>query len=393
MATESDFDEEVVTADAATSGDERAVSEKTSRKKQLSVPDLMRRAEARKAKRATPGENFSSPPNSDVPSAKRRSTRNSPPAPPISSELLDVIQRMMDSAVGKVITAFNSKFDAMERRLSILEAENVEKDKEISQLKSKLSSQESKMKDLEEQVESMDNNRRLSCLTFTCRDFEAKHREENLHERLVETLNRRLPNLRLTETDLSIVHRLPSDSKVIAKFVRRCVRDRVFESRFELMRGAAAGGGANGRNFTTGRQMAPLYIGECLTPANNAIFQELLRARRSENGAVISSVFTRRGTAWCKTERGGASIRVPDEKTLRRVLRGARFPPPSKRPTGSTLSGEDRPQQSGARRDFHGPEVRSSSSADPARVTDGERAGTGDVASGRHRDHLPGPSR
>lgn len=321
MESDTDAGEEVIfTADGATSGEESATNSLHARKKQLTVTDFVRRGEARKAKRNAPGESFNSPPNEIQPDAKRRSMAPSPAAPVgLNAETMEAIKQMVEGATAKVIVAFNSKFEALERRVEIVEAENMDKAAEIAQLKTKLQEESAKVQSLQDQVESMDMNRRLSSLIVSCADFKHRDNNEVMEERVVDTLNKRVPELNLSVSDVNIAHRLRSDDRVIVKFVRRSIRDRVYESRFSLPRADSG--------VPNGRKMAPLYIAECLTTSNNNIFQELLRARRQENGAVIASVFSRRGTVWCKKEKGGPNIRVPDEAHLVRVLNGKRFPP------------------------------------------------------------------
>ena len=84
---------------------------------------------------------------------------------------------------------------------------------------------------------------------------------------------------------------------------------------------------SNGRRI---RGLKPCYITESLTDNNKLIYNELLQARRDQNGNLVASVFTRRGIVYCRTTKGGDNIRVPDQVTLRRVLGGACFTPPSR---------------------------------------------------------------
>lgn len=342
MATDTDSgDEALHTADEVTSGAESGAAV-TGGLKQISVADLMRRVQDKKKKRPAPSRSQNSPPDTSLPGAKRRSTETSAPVQvSLDPDYLIAIQAMIDSATAQVITAMNSKFKHFEQSLSALEAESMEKELEIKQLKEKLAHQERTVELLEERVEGIDANRRLSSLILTCADFEIRHQNEDIESRIVTVLNKHLPELKLTISDIQAGHRLQTDQKVIVKFVRRSVRDRVYESRFSMF---ASNRQRSGPGAIPDRRMAPLYIAEQLTASNNAIYQELLRARRAENGALVSSVFSRRGVVWCKMERGGRNIRVPDESHLRNILRGARFPPPGD--WGS--SGRRRPAGGGA---------------------------------------------
>ena len=305
-------DESVYTADAASSDDDYATGSTNSRKRQMSMLECIQRKEGRKPKRNVAAQQ--SP--EEAPTAKRRATRQSPTPATETQELLSKIEVMINNATGKVITAFNAKFEALERRIGILEGENFIKDQEMEQLRVKLAAEKDKVSKLEEQVESIDMNRRLSCLILTCNDFRKKRENENIVEMAVKVLNERIAGLDLTEADLSTAHRLQADDKVIAKFVRRETRDRVYDSRFTLIQQSSEQRRAGGSR---------LFINESLSTKNNEIFQELLRAKKEENGGIIASVFTRRGTVWCQRQKKGTNIRVADESDLVRVLDGRRF--------------------------------------------------------------------
>ena len=283
MGSDTDAGEETIyTADAATSGEESGSSNLPGRKKQLSVPEIMRRAEIKKAKRSAPGEYFNSPPDRAQPSAKRRPMASSPgSAVGLNAETMEAIKLVVESATSKVIVAFNSKFEALEKRLEIVESENMDKEAEIKQLKTKLEAETAKAQSLQNQVESMDMNRRFSSLILSCADFKHGDKYEKMEEKVVDALNKRTAELNLEVRDISTAHKLRSDDRVIVKFVRRSTRDIVFESKFNLPKEESIS--------ADGRRLAPLYISESLTTTNNNIFQELLRARRQENGGKRSS--------------------------------------------------------------------------------------------------------
>ena len=101
MASDTEGEEATYTADAATSGDEHLARDLSGRKRQVSVPELMRRAEVRRAKRNAPGACFNSPPGNDAPGAKRRSADASVVEPgSLNSDTMDAINpRPAGSAV------------------------------------------------------------------------------------------------------------------------------------------------------------------------------------------------------------------------------------------------------------------------------------------------------
>ena len=324
--------------------------------RQQSMPEMLEKAQSRSTKRAAPGRSSRSPPDAAPPAAKRAAAVAGPlsadeaapspasgagpspadgaapaPAPDaveLSASALAAIQLLIDAGNGRVISAFDAKIDVLERRIAILEGECFDKDEEIRCLKDKLTRQDSAIEELRQRVEGIDANRRLSSLILTCDDFVASSQSENIEDKITQAINKRLSGIQMTTDDIQAAHRLQGRNKVIVRFVRRGLRDAVYDSRFQLF-GSAAGRGQRGG--------APLYITESLTPGNRLIYSALLDARRSENGGKIASVFTRRGQVYCRTEKGGSNIHVPDWERLQRLLGGpARPPPSSERLAGSS---------------------------------------------------------
>ena len=123
---------------------------------------------------------------------------------------------------------------------------------QIRELSEQLQSQVRASQDMREQLESIDNNRRLSSLILTCQVFEKRFRDEDMEIRVVHALNARFPELALNVADIQVAHRLQSDAKVYVKFLKRRTRDRVFDCRFQRQGGAAASGNPSGRRDAAG---------------------------------------------------------------------------------------------------------------------------------------------
>lgn len=330
MATDSDSAEDTPFTDCATSETDGGHGGR--RKRQISVNEMVRRAEDRKAKRLAHSRGTPSPGkagNAAPPGAAR------PAAEPareveLNATSLAAIQQLIVASVAKVMESFEKKFEHLENRISILESEGMDKELQVKKLSEQLETQMRINSELHKQVESIDANCRLSSLILTCSEFEMRYPNEDIEKRVVELLNRRFGDLGLTTADIQVAHRLQRDSKVIVKFIKRRVRDAVYDGRFELARrGAEAGAGARGG--TGGRRLEPLYINESLSPTNRDIYNALLEARRPSNGARVASVFSRRGVVFCRRERGGANVMVPDLPSLRRILGGDGGLPPDPR--------------------------------------------------------------
>ena len=280
-----------------------------------------------------------------APSGGRRSRSPDDPTPPaavvagaepvpepvqLNSATLAEIKRLIDQGNARVITTLEAKLNTMERRLAVVEGENMEKECNIQQLSKQLQDQVRINEAMDERLEELDMNGRLSSLILTSPAFTSHPRNSDIEQLTATVINERIPGLNMTKSDLQAAHKLQNDNKVICKFVKRQLRDRVYDARFELARFHSGNPGGGGR------RLEPLYISESLTPRNRQLYDELLRAKRPENGGIIASVFSRRGIVWCRTEKGGANRRVPDEENLRRILGGRRFPPIARPPRQQT---------------------------------------------------------
>ena len=330
MASEESGDEASFT-DCVASGSETRADASTGRQRRETVPEMFRRAGSRRAKRSAPDRGSRSPRDTAVPAAKRPPTGPAEPAAlpavELSAGALASIQQLVNSGIAAVISTFEKKFEQIERRLSILEADSMDKEMQIKHLGEQLARQVKINNDLQAQVEGIDVNRRLASLIFTCDDFGQRSANEDAEKILVSVLNERIPGLKLTSMDIHACHRLQRDDKIIAKFMKRSTRDQIYDARFTLASlrswtlGTAAGGGGE-LGSRGGRQMSPLYISESLTPHNQFLYNQLLQARKASGGTKVVSVFSRRGLVFCRTVKNGPNIRVPDEATLRRIVGG-----------------------------------------------------------------------
>ena len=360
MASESDRDsdrEDSVFTDCPSGND----SLPGQRKRQMSVPEMVREVERKRAKRQLASRKSRSP-------RERKQPRAAGPgrtAPAQAEVTLQAIQQLIEAGNTRVIKALEARFAQQERRIEALEAECHVKDITIQELNQEVRSQRQEIVDLREKMDNIDMNRRLSSLILTCEEFGQRAANEDIESMSVRVLNKRFSDLKLTTADIQAAHRLQGRGKVIVKFVKRSVRDELYERRFELAdRRSGAGPAGPGRRAAPGdTQMAALYLNESLIPEHQSIYSELLAARRPEGGAKVASVFTRRGHVFCRKERGGENIRIRDRQHLQQILRGGpHLPPPGaaggphgraaaggtgSRPAGTGRGGADRGDQRG----------------------------------------------
>ena len=278
-----------------------------------------------KRHRQTPGQGSRSPGDVISPEAKR--STGDPAGPEHGVELstgaLDAIEKMMRKMMAeenaKVLASLEMRFGKMEKRIELLEAECMDKDREVKALNKQLQAQIHLNKRLQDQIESIDVNRRLSTLILTCDDFKERRHDEDIEHRAVDVLNKRYPNVKLASSDVDVAHRLQGDTKVIVKFHKRRVRDLLYDGRFDMARRCSGGGPDFG---VRGGRLRPLYVSESLSASNKAIFNRLMDLRKADGG--VASVFTRRGIVHFRREKGGANIRVPDLDHLQRLVQRPR---------------------------------------------------------------------
>ena len=318
--------EDAVFADATSQSDTGAGAI-SRRKRQFSVPEMVARAESRKSKRPAVSR-LSKSPRETAPPRKAGEAADVSASVELSDAAMSRIQKMLDGGIATVIAAFEAKFESMQRKIDVLEGEVMDRDVEIRSLQEQLERQGQALEDLQERTEGIDLNRRLSMLILTCDDFISKTTDEDVEQKVVQVLNRRFQWLNMSSADIQAAHRLQANNKVVVRFVKRRVRDAVYDGRFEL--------------FNTGgrgtRGMSDLFITESLTPKNREIYSRLLEARKPANGGRIASVFSRRGVVFCRLEKKGSNIRVPDLQQMQRILsgehesRGVRGPRPGAAP-------------------------------------------------------------
>ena len=122
---------------------------------------------------------------------------------------------------------------------------------------------------------------------------------EDVNALVISVLNRSMPGLDITASDMDRAHRLPGpNNRVIVRFVRSgegSVRDQVMTRRLELR----------------GRE---LFVNESLTKLRGQIFRSLLAAKREKK---IYTVYSRGGHVFFKQQQHGVGKRVDSLQRLR----------------------------------------------------------------------------
>ncbi|KAF0311940.1 hypothetical protein FJT64_017256 [Amphibalanus amphitrite] len=201
------------------------------------------------------------------------------PAAARTEVTLPAIERLIEAGNARIIETLEKRLAQQERRIEILEAECQETD--VMMIRREMTSQKEETRELKEKVDGINRNRRMSSLIITCEEFGDRKPGEDIELMTVQALNKRFPDLKLTTGDIQVAHRLQGNGKVIAKFVKRTVRDELFEQRFELA--GRRGGARPGRwSASGGWEMEALYLSESLTPESQRMYNLLLTARKQE---------------------------------------------------------------------------------------------------------------
>ena len=203
VASDSDSAGETPFTDAASETDG---GRSKRRKKQVSVPEMVRRAASRNPKRPAPSLNSPSPGRAGsaaaVPEAVQQAGQDR--GVELNAASLSAIQQLIDSGIARAVAAFEAKFEHLEKRISVLECEGMSRENELQRVKDELEKQIAVNRELQQEVENIDMNGRLSSLILTCSEFEVRHQEEDIEERVVDLLNRRFTDLKLTAADLHV---------------------------------------------------------------------------------------------------------------------------------------------------------------------------------------------
>ena len=119
----------------------------------------------------------------------------------------------------------NRKYDELEKRTEILEAELFEKSLQVDALRAMAAHSDSVIQSLSEQLENMDVNRRMNTLILGCEDFGHRTEDENLEVLKAEILNSRFLDMKISPKDFQTVHCLQNDKSVICKFLQSKLRN------------------------------------------------------------------------------------------------------------------------------------------------------------------------
>jgi BMFP domain-containing protein YqiC len=170
----------------------------------------------------------------------------------------DNTQQKLDFQAREIFE-LNTRIDGLTTQMDGLRNENIT-------LKASTTALELKLEQLAKQVDENDQHARLENLILQGIPADTAPQTENLYEKVPQLLNSLFPELRLTSSDISIVHRLPSSTAqatstrprpppVIIRFTRKATRNYLLQHR-KLLKGKS------------------VAVSEHLTPTRSALLKQ-----------------------------------------------------------------------------------------------------------------------
>lgn len=138
----------------------------------------------------------------------------------------------------------------------------------------------------------------------------------------------KLIGMNVGKADISVSHRLPKktsysnavshgrasqEPKIIAKFIRRDIRDQFYAGRKRLKNKTTSDLGLSG-------SPKHIYINESLSPNNKKLFQECLKLKREEH---FQFIWTHYGRIYLRKDSNSATRAVCNQKDLDKIRRSS----------------------------------------------------------------------
>ena len=185
----------------------------------------------------------------------------------------------------------SNKFDELLNSFSLLKEENSHLKLENAQLNILAKEMADRISKLEEDQENINLYSRRDCLEF--------HGVPETPDEITDELVKQIGDLMAVEvkpSDISTSHRLPSKRGVIptiiAKFARRSIRDKLYESKGKLKNRSSA-------DLGFARPDNKLYVNESLTPKARELYYQVRQVRKSQR---FKYAWTKYGKSYLKKD-------------------------------------------------------------------------------------------
>ena len=214
------------------------------------------------------------------------------------------------------LSFLSSKFDDIFPKMEILEKSKAEHSNESNIQRSEIFRLNNSIKQLEEDLNELQQYSRRDCLEIRGIPF---HQDEDTDDTVKKVAE--LIDVDVEDDEISISHRLPTDSKVkrdpaiIVKFVRRNTRDEFYGARKHLRNKTTKD---LGYTRTTERK---IYISESLTRENRKLFNACLALKKELNYKFI---WTKNGTTLLRRNGSSPVIAISNSNDLEKFKQNQR---------------------------------------------------------------------
>ena len=207
-------------------------------------------------------------------------------------KISDLFEPVISLTIQEKFDCFNATIISLRDELKVrdeiinkLQSENIELKQDVTELK--------KSNNALEQFTRKDN---LVLTGISASYAERAQGNENNRKSSVDTIDKVAKlctehmNCNITASDISVAHRLSgsANAQILGRFVRRSVRDEVYNARFNL------------KKYNSGRPVKEkVFINEDLSSQNRSIFSAAWKAK-GRDGNGIESVFTRKCQVFAK---------------------------------------------------------------------------------------------
>lgn len=241
-------------------------------------------------------------------------------------KLEEILDKKFDNFVKTVFTPLKDSISELQKSLNFLSDQYEDLRKEVGTLRvdnTRLCAEnnclKAEMRSLVNEINVQKNalNEHNQYIRRECLEFSGvpERQGENTNQIVMDICEE--IGIKIVEEDISVSHRLPTKrteqtdrpKKIIARFVRRDVRDAIYKSRKLL------------KNKTTSdigypRTNNKIYISENLTPTNKDLFNKSLALKKRANFRFL---WTRYGNTYMKKDEDSAVIQIATEKDLEKL--------------------------------------------------------------------------
>lgn len=200
----------------------------------------------------------------------------------------------------------NRKYEEVSQRMAQIQESNQAIQIENKALRSTILQLERNLRDVEGKYNDLEQYSRRECLEIHGIPPPDGNEEENIN--CIVSKIGELVGVKIDEDDISISHRLPTSAKykgkraipaIIAKFVRRDLKESLYRARKELKQFTTSDIGYFAEN--------KIFINESLTEPNKALYRNCLKVKREKD---FNFIWTTNGKIYMRKDRDSRVIHI-----------------------------------------------------------------------------------